>query len=93
MTKKLENKLLLDKDDMELDLTDTELLNAIENMHGYSLVSDDNGHWALVCDGIQNVPMSDDPEDIQTTFWIEAHCFKPSVREAILYGIGYYGGD
>ena len=47
MTKKLENKLLLDKDDMELDLTDTELLNAIENMHGYSLVSDDNGQGAL----------------------------------------------
>ena len=63
---------------------DTELLEWLESSTGYCLVSDDNGHWACVCDGIQNVPMGEDTEDIATSFWIEKDKWKNTIREAIL---------
>ena len=67
-------------------MTDTELLDFLESKGkaGWcpSLLNDDAGHWAVVEDGVQNVPF-DAPCDIQTTFWVEKHQWKNTVREAL----------
>jgi len=63
---------------------DQERLNWLEiHGQGYALVSDDNGHWACVQDGMQNCPMTKNPEDIATTFFIEKHKWHDTIREAI----------
>ena len=62
--------------------TDTERLDWLERQEGSALVSDDFGSWAVVTEGVQNVPMNP-PDDIQTTFWIEKKHWKPSVRAAL----------
>ena len=36
------------------------------------LIYDDNGHWALSLEGTQNIPIGPEPQDIATTFFIEA---------------------
>ena len=53
------------------------------------LINDDNGHWAVSFDGIQNVPDTD-PCDIQTTFFVFARDWKDSIREAIDHAIATY---
>lgn len=64
--------------------TDTERIDWFEKeAFGCALISDDNGHWAVSGDGMQNVPSSGRPEDIQTTFFVEADRWHPSIREAI----------
>lgn len=63
--------------------TDTERLDWLEKEFGCALVNDDNGHWACVCDGIQNVPSGEGAEDISTSFWIEKDKWRNSAREAI----------
>jgi len=64
--------------------TDSELIDWLENEQGSALVSDDFGHWAVSNSGFQNVPDNIDiPNDIQTTFFIKAEEWKPSIREAI----------
>ena len=68
-------------------MTDTERLNWLENNQAYSLINDDNGHWACVSDGVQSVPMGDDPCDVQTAFFIEKDQWKHSIREAIDYSM------
>ena len=76
------------------DYTDTELLNILEERgkQGWCpcLLNDDAGHWAVVMDGMQNVPI-DAPCDIQTTFWVEAHQWKETIREALLTFISEHG--
>jgi hypothetical protein len=68
-------------------MSDTELLNWLENnAQGYALVSDDNKHWACVCDGIQNIP-ENWPGNIHTSFFIGQEQWKPSIREAIISAI------
>jgi hypothetical protein len=54
---------------------------------GYApnLLNDDNGHWAISCDGFQNVPKGDDPEDISTTIFVGTDKWKNSIKEALLY--------
>ena len=47
------------------------------------LLNDDNGHWAVSVEGVQNLPMDDGPADIQTTFFIEAKNWRPTLRGAI----------
>ena len=37
-----------------------------------ALLYDDNGHWALSLEGMQNVPIGPDPQDIATSFFINA---------------------
>jgi len=64
-------------------MNDKERLDWLDSADGYGLISDDAGHWACVCDGFQNVCMSDDPVDIQTSFFIEAGKWHDSVRGAI----------
>jgi len=67
-------------------MTDTELLDFLEAKakEGWCpcLLNDDAGHWAVVGDGVQNVPL-DAPDDIATTFWVEKHQWKNTVREAL----------
>lgn len=63
-------------------MNDSERLNWMESQEGIALISDDAGNWAVSGDGMQNVPDSP-PQDISTTFFVERHQWKPSVREAI----------
>lgn len=66
-------------------MTDTELLNWLEKQDGYGLISDDFGRWAVSGDGMQNVPEDTSiPNEIITTFFVEAEQWKPSIREAII---------
>jgi hypothetical protein len=66
--------------------SDTELLDLLEakGKEGWCpcLLNDDSQHWTVVGDGMQNVPI-DAPCDIQTTFWVEKHQWKNSIREAL----------
>jgi hypothetical protein len=50
-----------------------------------NLLNDDNGHWAIACDGFQNVVMEDEPEDVQTSFIVEAKQWKNTPSEALKY--------
>ena len=63
-------------------MTDTERLDWLEKQDCYSLISDDGGRWACVCDGMQNVPETD-PGDIVTSFFIAGYEWKGTIREAI----------
>lgn len=47
------------------------------------IVNDDNGHWAVTGAGMQNVVCGDEPQDVNTTFYVEASMWKNSLREAI----------
>lgn len=67
--------------------TDTERIDWLEQ-HAReggcpALLNDDNGHWAVSGDGTQNLPSGDQPEDIWTSFVVEAGKWYPSIREAI----------
>ena len=62
---------------------DTERLDRLEKAFGFALISDDNGHFACVSDGFQACPVGDDPEDMQTTFWVEKDQWHDTIREAI----------
>lgn len=64
------------------EITDTERLDWLEQAEGYALVSDDRGHWAVVTDGMQSIPLKP-PADVATTFFIKKKDWKKSVRKAI----------
>jgi hypothetical protein len=70
------------KEPMPKKITDTERIDWLEKASGYALVSDDDEHWAVVSDGVQNVPLNP-PEDIATSFFIKKKAWKKSVRQAI----------
>lgn len=67
--------------------SDTELLDALERLVDRGacpgVINDDRGHWAVSDEGMQNIPMGDEPEDLETTFYIKAQQFRTSIREAI----------
>ena len=63
--------------------TDTDRLDWLATRSGVALVNDDAGRWAVVADGAQNVPDLEHPIDIDTTFFIEAAKWQPTIREAI----------
>jgi hypothetical protein len=67
--------------------TDTELLDALEALVNRGccpgIINDDNGHWAVTGDGMQNVVCGDEPQDVQTTFFVEAAQWRKTIREAI----------
>jgi len=48
------------------------------------LINDDNGHWALSFTGIQEVNFGDEPSDLNTTFFVEKHEWKPTIKEAVI---------
>ncbi len=62
---------------------DTERLEWLQKQFGCALINDDNGHWAMSWAGMQNVPEGDGPQDIQTSFFIEAKEWHDGVTEAI----------
>lgn len=65
-------------------MTDAKRLDWLEaKQNGLALVHDDNQHWAVAFDGFQNVIAGDKPQDLQTSYDIEASRFRPTVREAI----------
>jgi hypothetical protein len=64
-------------------MADTKRLDWLEKEDCYSLISDDNGHWACVVEGIQSVSLKNGPTDITTTFWIKKTDWKSTIREAI----------
>lgn len=51
-----------------------------------NLLNDDNGHWALVFDGIQSVP-EEDISDMWTCFHVGKEYWKDSIYEAVLYSL------
>jgi len=61
---------------------DSERIDFLEDHQGCALVSDDDGRWAVCCDGFQNVTAGE-PADIETTFFIEKKFWNASIREAI----------
>lgn len=63
-------------------MTDEDRLNWLEKQEGCALISDDFGHWAVSCMGMQNVPEKT-PADIDTTFVVMKDEWKSSIREAI----------
>jgi len=67
--------------------TDSELLDALDKAAAEGacpgLVNDDAGRWAVSETGMQNVPLDDEPSDIQTAFFVKADEWKNSVREAL----------
>lgn len=67
--------------------SDTEMLDALERLVDKGacpgIVNDDNGHWAVSDEGTQNVVFGEHPEDVQTSFFVEASKFRSSIREAI----------
>jgi hypothetical protein len=52
-----------------------------------NLLNDDNGHWALVFDGFQQVPEGKEPQDIETSFFVIKEFWKPTIQEAIEYSL------
>jgi hypothetical protein len=65
--------------------TDAERLDWLATQDGGALVSDDFGRWAVSHSGMQQIPEGiwDKPCDLGTSFWVEAHEWRASVREAI----------
>lgn len=83
------DKRLVELDTHKKAMADTKRLDKLENCEGVALVNDDFGHWAVVENGMQNVP-DETPADIQTTFFIEKREWKDTIREAI---DAYLGGE
>ena len=47
------------------------VLKMVDDGAAPALINDDNNHWTLAFDGMQNVPMGDEPCDIETCFFVE----------------------
>jgi hypothetical protein len=62
--------------------TDEERLNWLSKQEGIGIISDDYGHWTATWTGIQTVSAKA-PADISTSFWIEKHEWKKTLRGAI----------
>lgn len=52
-----------------------------------NLLNDDNRHWAIMFDGVQTIPVDENPDDIMTSFYVEKHCWKKTIREALIYSL------
>ena len=55
----------------------------VDDGHCPGLIFDDNGHWALPLEGTQNCPMGPGPQDIATSFFIEADMWAETAPLAI----------
>lgn len=64
-------------------MTPKQIIVWLENHQGCALVSDDNGHWSVSGNGFQNAVCGDEPQDVETTFFIEAVEWKNSIKEAV----------
>jgi len=61
--------------------------------HAPNLLYDDNGNWALTSDGVQTIPIEDDTNDIDLSFWVEKSLWKGSIREAVDHYLNYPQGE
>ncbi len=69
-------------------MNDSKLLNWLEMQDGGALINDDAGRWAFASDGVQNLNMENDEAfDLESTWWVEKHAFKTTIREAIAYAM------
>lgn len=68
-------------------MDDTKRLNWLEKQDGGALINDDDGRWAFASLGVQNVNLTDEEYDLESSWWIEKHAFKSSIREAIDHAI------
>lgn len=60
------------------------IMDQLANMgHCPNLLNDDNGHWAVTCDGYQNVVFGDETQDVETHFYVEAKQWKDTPKEAL----------
>jgi hypothetical protein len=50
-----------------------------------SLVHDDNGHWAISGDGIQNIPTENKTQDVSLTVFVELKKWKKTIKKAMLH--------
>lgn len=53
--------------------------------NGIGIIHDDNGKWGVGSDGFQSIRTKEDPADLETRFYIESHCFRKGIRDAIDY--------
>lgn len=65
-------------------MSDTELLDWLQEQEGAGLISDDRGNWAVTCAGIQSIEPGCDPTDVVTSFFVSSDEWSKTVREAIL---------
>lgn len=67
--------------------TDTERLDWLEKQAGASLVSDDDGRWAVAMSGFAPMPTGNPetwpPAQWQGLSWVDRHEWRNSVRDAI----------
>lgn len=47
-----------------------------------ALLNDDNGHWAVVFDGVQSVPLG--KGDVTTAFFVEKHRWCKTISQALI---------
>lgn len=52
-----------------------------------NLLNDDDGRWALVFDGFQDLVIGDKAQDINTSFFVEARYWKDTIKEAVIYSL------
>lgn len=72
-------------------MNDTELLDWFETQDGASLVSDDNGRWAVALTGTASIEdieepkrfITDGPINWEGVAWVERDQWKDSVRQAL----------
>jgi len=68
-------------------VTDTQRLDWLEEQVNKGacpgLINDDNGHWAVSFNGMQNAVAGEQTADVWTAFHIEAHEWRNTIREAI----------
>ncbi len=64
--------------------TDKERIDWVEKKAvGGALVSDDNGHWAVIGDGYQTVAL--EKSDIKMNFYVGKDKWKDSILEAVKF--------
>lgn len=67
--------------------SDTELLDGLEKLVNQGdcpgIINDDKGHWAVSGCGMQSIQPGPGPDDVDTSFYVEADSWKPTIREAI----------
>lgn len=50
-----------------------------------ALLYDDNGHWTVSFDGIQNIPRGENPVVTDSTFFVDKDSWKDTVIDAVLH--------
>lgn len=54
------------------------------------LAFDDNGHWAMTFDGLQNTIQGPEPQDLAATNFFNREFFQPTVRAAVINCLQQY---